>query len=89
MKDVLASMSTHFLTFLMSKFDPDHAISLWWSDCKTVRRVNQRPRKYRARATQIVEHLSPKKKLSPLKIGMSGLIFMLIANLDTDILESD
>lgn len=34
----------------LANFDADQAISLWWSDCKTVRRVNQAPRKeYRPR----------------------------------------
>lgn len=34
----------------LSAFVPDKAIELWWKDCSTTRRVDQRPRKqYRKR----------------------------------------
>ena len=36
----------------LSSFNSDLAVDLWWKECRTIRRVNQNPRKeYRARAS--------------------------------------
>ena len=77
----------------LTNFNPDHAISLWWSDCKTVRRVNQRPRKeYRARATVRTDSDSgtsePQEETLTLEDWDEWFDFH-VDDLDSDILESD
>ena len=78
-----------FLTFLMSKLKVHLLLTLILimlfrfggviakpleESTKGLERSTEQGRQYRL--TQIVEHLSPKKKLSPSKIWMSGLTFI-------------
>ena len=41
----------------LKDFSADAAVDLWWTDCSSGRRVNQKPRKeYRRRARETSEH---------------------------------
>lgn len=77
----------------LANLNTDHAISLWWSDCKTVRRVNQRPRKeYRARATVSTDSDSgtsePQEETLTLEDWDEWFEFH-VDDLDTDTVEPD
>jgi len=48
----------------LKDFSADVAVDLWWTDCSSGRRVNQKPRKnYRRRARETSEHSESENEL--------------------------
>ncbi len=56
----------------LQNFSPKQAVDLWWSDCKTTRRINQGPRKeYRPRRRQSISEAGPSSS-SPMSSGTTS-----------------
>ena len=52
----------------LSNFSPEQAVSLWWTDCNTSRRINQEPRKeYRPHKNSEADSSPEKQKLFALE----------------------
>ena len=70
----------------LANFNPDHAISLWWNDCKTGRRVLERSTE-QGRPSRLTQ-IEPQEGTLTLE-DWDEWFDSHVDDLNTDILESD